>query len=321
MASRLATGSELRRWRKDGWTFFEALLDREETIQSATPALKIMYPTADEFARDVDPHRNNRFRVAPKDPAFKFEEKPGPSYRRLQFAGNEDFPFPGEAMNRLVVHPSVIDVAERLLGTTNIRLYQALSMAKYTGATNYEQPLHVDYSTHTLLTPQPYQQVEMFLYLCDVTPDLAPTRVVSKTLTRGRSFVPRAVLPSDAPHLYAAEESSPGPAGSVFAYAPDTWHRGVNLTKLGGARFWLALSFCRAGQDWLGFQAFQRSGLRTEWKFFVEQSTPRELAVFGIPKPGHRYWTSKTVSEFGSRYPKLDPTPWRVALKTHDFGA
>jgi Phytanoyl-CoA dioxygenase (PhyH) len=314
MPSRLALEVELSHWKEHGWTFFESLIGREE-IEAAAGELGRMYPTADEFARDVDAQRNDRFRIAAKDTTLLFEDIPGPAFRRLQFAGNEDFPFPGNLLNRLVVHPSLVHAAEHLLGTSEIRLYQSQCVAKYTGATNYEQPLHLDYSTHTLLTPQPYQQVEMFVYLRDVTPDLAPTHVVSRTLTRNRSFVPKAVMPAFAPDLYAAETSAPGPAGSVFLYGPDTWHRGVNLRKPGGARFWLALSFCRAGQEWLGFQAFPRAGLRAEWRSFVEHSTPRQLALFGIPMPGHSYWTEKTVSEFAARYPALDVGPWRAHLK------
>jgi hypothetical protein len=320
MPSRLATQDEVDHWHEHGWTFLDSLIGSDE-IEVAAPDLTRMYPTPDEFAQDINPKRNERFRLAPADPLLPFENIPGPAYRRLQFAGNEDFPFPGHTLNRLVVHSSIVDAAERLLGTPDIRLHQAQCMAKYTGATNYEQPLHLDYSTHTLLTPQPGEQIEMFVYLCDVTPDLAPTHVVCKTLTEERCVVPKAVMRSFAPDLYAAETSAPGPAGSVFVYGPGTWHRGVNLQKPGGARFWLALGFSIAGLAWLGFQAFQRAGLRAEWRSFVEQSTPQELALFGIPPPGHAYWTSKSLSEFGLRYPRLDTSPWARRLPADPSGS
>jgi hypothetical protein len=64
-----------------------------------------------------------------------------------------------------------------------------------------------------------------------------------------------------------------------------------------------------------GVSGVPEAGLRAEWRSFVEHSTPRQLALFGIPMPGHSYWTEKTVSEFSARYPALDVGPWRAHLK------
>jgi hypothetical protein len=46
---------------------------------------------------------------------------------------------------------------------------------------------------------------------------------------------------------------------------------------------------------------------------FVQQATPRQLAVFGIPAPGHPYWDEETLTGVQARYPGLDMTPWRDA--------
>ncbi|MDQ1359788.1 MAG: hypothetical protein QOJ44_165, partial [Acidimicrobiaceae bacterium] len=65
------------------------------------------------------------------------------------------FPFAEMVLNRLVVHPRLITLAEVLLGTDQIRLYQGLASAKYSeGPRDYEQLLHVDYGNHTLTVPR-----------------------------------------------------------------------------------------------------------------------------------------------------------------------
>src|SRR6476619_2409681 len=74
------------------------------------------------------------------------------------------------ALNRLAVHPAIVDCAERALATTDIRLYQAHTAAKYTGETNYEQPMHTDRNHSWLPAPSgpPWWHLETFLYLSDV---------------------------------------------------------------------------------------------------------------------------------------------------------
>jgi hypothetical protein len=43
-------------------------------------------------------------------------------------------------------------------------------------------------------------------------------------------------------------------------------------------------------------------------------ATPREMALFGVPLPGHEYWNDQTVRDVGLRYPGMDLTPYRAAL-------
>ncbi len=42
---------------------------------------------------------------------------------------------------------------------------------------------------------------------------------------------------------------------------------------------------------------------------------PRQLALFGFPPPGHPYWTEATLAGTAQRYPGLNMTPWRQALR------
>ena len=114
------------------------------------------FPTAEEFAADADPARNEPFRLD--------------SHQVLP-----RFPFEDGALERLVVHERMIDLAEQLLGISEPRMYQAMVGAKYGGgALSDEQLLHADFGNHTLVVPRHdpgYQQLEMFVYLSDVTPE------------------------------------------------------------------------------------------------------------------------------------------------------
>jgi hypothetical protein len=55
----------------------------------------------------------------------------------------------------------------RLLGSEpSVRLYSAEAWAKYTGAAEYDQRLHRDFLSHTILVPtaaSELQQVELFV--------------------------------------------------------------------------------------------------------------------------------------------------------------
>ncbi len=195
-------------------------------------------------------------------------------------------------------------------------LYQAVSFAKYSGATNYEQPLHVDYSTHTVIAPKPSEQVEFFVYLHDVPADLAPPRFVSRTRTGNLALVPYYVSPIDAPELYAAETSTPAAAGSVVAYGPVTWHRAVDLERPAGARFVLNLSYSRPDMPWIGFQAFGRTSLRPAWQRLIECASPPTLCALGFPRPGHSWWTKDVLRTVQLRYPETDFSLWWNALSS-----
>lgn len=47
-----------------------------------------------------------------------------------------------------------------------------------------------------------------------------------------------------------------------------------------------------------------------EWYRFAHRATPRQLALFGFPPPGHPYWTEATLVGTAHRYPRLNMTPW-----------
>ncbi|HSS09080.1 MAG TPA: hypothetical protein VLL25_04290, partial [Acidimicrobiales bacterium] len=239
-------------------------------------------------------------------------------FRPEQHRWGKEFPFPGSgALNRLCVHPGIVDFVERALGTTDLRLYQAQISAKYTGETNYEQPMHTD-RNHSWLPARPeppWWHVEMFLYLSDVDDAVAPTHLVSARQSGARPTTVPLIMPTSDPGLYAAEKPARGRRGSLLAYRPDVFHRAVDLTAPGGARFLLNVSYKVAGQDWIGYHSIQSRATWPDWVAFVEGSTPRELELFGFPPPGHPIWNATLVDATADRYPNLVMTPWRDALE------
>ena len=282
---------------------------KAEDLKGALAELHLEFPTEDAFHDDVDPARNERFRD--------------------EFGGITNFPFSSVELSMLSVHPRLIELAARLLGADDLRVYSIEGWAKYTGAADYDQPHHRDYLNHSLLVPapgQPPSQVEMFVYLSDVPADLGPPSYVPMRATVGLPALPNWYPRGDGvedpdhpswvstrgrPQLYEAEVSAAGPAGTVVAYRIETFHRGTSLTRPRGSRFTLHVNFRIAGDDWITRRGWTDSVDGAAWESFVARASPRQLQLFGFPPPGHRYWTEETLEGIRRRYPGLDPSPWR----------
>jgi Phytanoyl-CoA dioxygenase (PhyH) len=296
-----------RVFREDGFVVLPAYLSKDD-IGPAQRELAAVFPSGDEFHDDVDPERNERFRD--------------------EFGGIVDFPFGPVELSLLAVHHRLIELAEGLLGTDDLRVYSIEAWAKYTGAATYDQSHHRDYLNHSLLVPAPGQgpvQAEMFLYLSDVPAALGPPSYVPLRHTGGLkalpNWYPRVAGVSDpehpgwvsgeaSPQLYDVEVSAAGAAGTVVAYRIETFHRGTELVEPRGARFTIHVSFRRADAEWIVRRAWTDAATRESWDRFVVRATPRQLRVFGFPPPGHPYWTAETLHGLGRRYPGVDTTGW-----------
>jgi len=322
VTARTATDDEVATWRNEGWVLLEGLVGAEE-IDAAAEDLSRLFPGVAEYHADPE-GVTERWKGRPAEPKVEFEwPAEGPGFRPEQQRWMGSFPFPGSgALNRLCVHRSIVDFAERALGSTDIRLYQAHASAKYSGLTNYEQPMHTD-RNHSWLPAghaAPWWNLEGFLYLSDVTEDDNPTRLVSVretgdvTATSDIAAKYGLVLPEMRPEVYRDERQATGVRGSYLAYRSDVWHRGAPFGSAGTARFLAALAFKKAGQDWIGYDQQQSRSTGPEWTVFVEGSTPRELELFGFPRPGHEIWDEALVDLTAQRYPGLDLGPWRAAL-------
>jgi ectoine hydroxylase-related dioxygenase (phytanoyl-CoA dioxygenase family) len=283
-----------RRWHETGWCVVEGVIPAAE-LAAAQAALPAEFPTAEEFAANVDPARTAPFR----------SERDAP---RLQF------PFESPAFNRVALHDRVLDLAAALLETDDPRVYQAGLTVKYSDATpDDEQLLHADYANHTLVVPRTdvgYQHLETFVYLTDVTPTTGATRFVGLEHTAGIP-VERTYLHLDEyAGLYAAEEPAIGPAGSVLVYRPDVFHRGVAMQEPGRARFLMNVACKHPRTDWIGYHAFPARAEDMAWHRFMRDARLRQLRAIGFPAPGDAYWTPQTIADVGTRYPKMDMAPY-----------
>ena len=193
---------EKEQWDRTGWCVLEAIIP-EGDLAAAQGDLRRFFPSAAAFAADVDPERNLQFRTASDAVLPKF-------------------PFDSDAVNGLVLHDSLVDLAEEFLESRDIRLYQGLLSAKYSdGAPDYEQLLHADYGNHTLVVPRHdvgFQQLEMFVYLSDVSPETAATpprgsEAAVLSLPAMESPAPRAGAPG--PGCGAAESAEAPPRGTA----------------------------------------------------------------------------------------------------------
>jgi hypothetical protein len=316
MSSRQATDAEVDKWRTDGWVVLEGLIGTDE-IDAAGDDLWQLYPTPEQFHADPDGEAAETFRSgSPLLRRVRSAATNAGEAHQDQFVGMKPFPVGGSGtLDALAVHPSIIDFMERALETTDLRLYQGQTWAKYAGNTDYSQFHHTD-RNHSFLPAQnqpPYLHVEGFLFLSDIIDGVGPTHVVSKQDDGGRSIDDR-YSPDEAPEFYAAEQKATGVRGSFLAYRSDVFHRGVDLTTPGGSRFLFNISYKIAGNDWIGYHTVQSRSTGPEWTQFVERCTPRQLELFGFPAPGHPIWTWELVERTAKRYPGLDMTPWRKGL-------
>lgn len=273
----------------------------DDDLRPAQNELQLVFPTAEEYHDSRDPDLRARFAGSGD-------------------AGIDYFPFASVEWSLLGVSSPIVGLAEALLGTSAIRLYELHNWAKYTGAASYDQVMHRDYGNHTVVVPSrdsTLGAVEMFIYLYDVPESHGPTHVVSQIHT---DSVPPSLLhitKDEYSEIYANEVSAAGPAGTVLAYRADTFHRGTAMTAPRGARFALKLSYRTVGDTWnvwtdrLG--ANVRLGLGKNWNRFVERATPRQLELVGFPPRGDRYWTKATWTAVCQRYPTADLSAFQPA--------
>ena len=274
--------------REDGFALVEGFLAPDE-FQNARQALWLHFPTPDEYF--ADPARHSE-------------------YAGDQFAGVEEFPYRSWDLNRLAIHPDLVEAAERYLGTTDLHLYKIELWAKYAGAVDYDQPLHRDYGSHSLVVPRrdhAYQQLTTFIFLSDVDEEDGPTRIVPyptrqecaihtalhrvRRPCRSSRYLPlgpQEPCSSTAPISCTAVPTSPAPNHLDFRSWPTS-----RPGEPPGAGRWRG----RSNRPIVGPNR--------------PRCTVRERDLFGFPRPGHDYWNEQTLADTALRYPGLDLEPYR----------
>jgi Phytanoyl-CoA dioxygenase (PhyH) len=236
-----------------------------------------------------------------------------------QWAGEIRGPWRSWSLNRLAFHPGLLDLAERFLGSADLRLYEAGLWAKYAGV-DYDQCHHRDFVNHSLVVPkrsQPGTQMLNWILLSDVGEQDGPTKVVPLPAGErvpywpvpGDHDITNDYLPSG---MFAGEEvSMTGPAGTLFTFRSDVLHRGSRMTGERSTRFALLADYDVWGPRWTGRVAWAERATQPDWSGIVERATPRERSVFGWPRPGDPYWDEQTLADTQARYPGADLTPYR----------
>jgi Phytanoyl-CoA dioxygenase (PhyH) len=259
-----------------------------DELEAAQAALPLHFPTQEDYFTDRQAHA-------------RFGES--------QFAGVDEFPYKSPDLNFLAVHPDLVDAAERYLGTPELHLYKIELWAKYAGAINYDQPLHRDFGSHSLVVPRVdgrYQQMTTFIYLSDVTEGDGPTRIVPYDLGQDVPFTPLYIGRSE---MADVEVPMLGPAGSLLIYRSDILHRGSNFTAEGHSRFSILVDFQARGTTWGGKMAWPKDS-PDRWATFIPTCTVRQRDLFGFPRPGHDYWNEQTLRDVALRYPGIDMSPY-----------
>jgi Phytanoyl-CoA dioxygenase (PhyH) len=280
---------DLQRWRSEGYVIVENFLTRAE-IDSCRAELMRVFPTPQQYA------------MAPR--LFDNYEPGGAAF---------DPPFLGHPLKMMAAHPALIDFVERALGTRDIILTRAKAWAKYAGFNDFEQPLHADYMVDSLLYPaaddEP-EQVTAILYYVDMDGDLGPTYVVPRNDSLDLPLVPYSRSRHEDAALYAREQAVIVPAGSLLLYQLGTIHRGSRLTRPDAVRLTHHFAYRRADAHWAGCTFWGDYGLTAEMQELIEQATPRQRELFGVPPPGHRYWNEQTTIGMALRYSAMDMTPY-----------
>jgi hypothetical protein len=286
--------------RERGYLVFEGFLGADE-LAAAQEALWLHYPTPEQYFADPAAHV---------------------WLAASQFAGIIRAPWRSWDLNRLAFHPDLLDLAERFLGSADLRLYESELWAKYAGVVDYDQSHHRDFGNHSLVVPKrsdPATQIETMILLSDVGEEDGPTKVVPLSVGASVPYWPNTLdetidfvadyLPAGA---FADEEVSvTGAAGTLFAYRTDILHRGSRMTSERSARFTMLADYDVWGPRWTGRVSWAQDSLTPDWRELIERATPRERSVFGFPAPGDAYWDEQTLADTRARYPRADMTPYR----------
>jgi len=260
-----------------------------------------------------------------------------------QFKNMDHLPFAASpAINLIGLNPRLIAFAKAALGVDDVRLYQCDAWAKFTGDADYDQPFHCDFKNHTLTAPADApagRTINFMIYVTDVSDDLGairyvpnpeasaivgPLRTILPEETDGADGLGRDTISFKQTHatgfahpkqlaLKQIERSGAAPAGSIFAYGLDIYHRGANLTRPGGHRYTVTASFKAAGNDQIGWSAWPFHFLKP-WNRVIDNATPDQLACLGIPRPGDAFWTPTTLALTQQRWPGWDMSAYRAAM-------
>ena len=293
-------------WRREGGTVIENFFTQDE-VAAVRADFERVFGRSEGAAEALDKKKGDE--IGRFNPA--------------QFTDIQPVPIDcSPALNLIGVHPALIAFARQALKTDKVHVYQCQAWAKFTGDADYDQPFHCDYVNHTLTAPsedESLNSVTILCYFSDVTEAHGPAHYVSRP-DSAKVCGPEATLTTDPgaqarlqEHLRRYERSSAAPAGSIFPYSIDVFHRGTNMTAPHGHRYALMACYRAAKDDAIAFTAWPFHH-RKPWSRIFDHATPEQLACFGVQSPGDPFWTDLTLHRAQVRYPNWDLTPYRQAM-------
>lgn len=288
------TSEHIQQWREDGFVLIPDFFEQEEISP---------------IVHDFETLYSDRGQGEGVAVDFKKEGVIGASHAK-QFLHFDSMPYQASsAINLISLHPALIDFARGLLGADDVHLYQSHTWAKYTGEADYDQAFHCDFGNHTLTVPADdvaLRTVDFVIYLTDVTEAHGALHYVTKPDSDELLGIGALTVPLELQQMMKERErSAASPAGALFAHGIDTFHRGTNLSAPQGYRFTLTVGYKTAGNDMIGFHTWQSAADRP-WHLIFNHANPDQLACLGVPLPGDRFWSERTLRLTQTRWPDWD---------------
>lgn len=293
------TQQDIDHYQAHGYVLLKSFLTPAE-LTSAYEELDRIIPGWVAYAQDPDQPKPDDWQA------------PSRSRRNLRF------PFAGDTLNQITLHPELLRFAATIAGHDDLVCEQSDLTYKCKGHfADMDQTMHMDFSNHTLAYPSSdprFWQTTYLIYYTDVTAAHAPTAVVSWDHYRHEVHWPSSHSRESRPELYDREVLATVPAGSVLAYSTRTYHRGTAF-KADCARIGHFVSFAPRDCPWLGIVGWAEQGVHKSFHRWIEQSTLEERQRIGFPPPGHPYWTEEMLTGVQARFPNLDLSPYRQAIE------
>ena len=319
--------SQINQWRTNGYLLIDNVLE-DNIFKNALEQFNQLFPNIDDINKVND--------IASK--------------QDFGSNGKLEFPCTYDSINQITLSENIISCAEELLGE-EVRLLQSDAWSKYGGnktnnsKNNRDQRIHVDYANNTLVHPSDWETpdaVAMIVYFDSYDDVGGGTAVVPREgvddvnymwpliynpgvaglpWENDRETIER-ILEKEYPdvynfrkELYRKEKMVKFNPGTILFYRHDIWHRGTPV-NLGKVRRVVNLGYRRNSCDWL--TTWNPGWARNMYHktFYLEKliagATVRQRNILGFPKPGHRYWNSKTLNAVSQRYGPLgfDITPY-----------
>jgi hypothetical protein len=258
--------------------------------------------------------------------------------------------FSNSIIDHLSFNENIIKQCQCLLETNDLLLSQSDTWGKtgksdYTSQSNNDQRMHMDYGNNTFLHPSEWDKPEavaVIIYLSDTNETGGSTALVPRNGADDRVYkFPYVNMPgySNFPFLndrnssenYFSETNQPvfnfrnelykrevkinSNKGDVLFYRLDLWHRGTPVNE-GKTRFVTNLIYKKRDCYWIHTwnPGFTKNMYYSHLERFIENLSPLQRSVLGIPLPGDNYWDLEKVYLLKSRYTNMDVSEYMSNL-------